>query len=403
MSTPLPAGSGRTAPTRPPARPAGGLRIARILGIDIELDPSLALIFALVVYSLGAHELAAWHPDWSPALRWLTATTAGVLFFASLLGHELSHSMVARHYGIRVPRIKLFLFGGQAEIEREPPHPRAEFWMAIAGPAFSLALGGACMGIAQLALGERGTAMLAEQPRAALATLGFAPTILLWLGSVNVVLAVFNMVPGFPLDGGRVLRAVVWWLTGNRARATRWAAGAGRFFGSAMMAFGAWTVLAEHQAGGFWYVLMGWFLSHLASASGQQERLHSALDGVRVGDVMRTHFETVDARQPLARFIDDQLMRSAQPLWPVLRQGAVVGAIGLEQVADVHADTRASATVMEAMLPLERIAILAPGAPAEQLLTQAHATALVFDGTRLVGMASATDALRRIALSGRES
>lgn len=399
MSTPLPAGPARPAPSRPPARPGGGLRVARILGIDIELDPSLALIFALVVYSLGAHELAAWHPDWSPALRWLTAVTAGVLFFASLLGHELSHSMVARHYGIRVPRIRLFLFGGQAEIEREPPHPGAEFWMAIAGPAFSLALGVACMGIAQVALGERGTAMLASEPRAALATLGFAPTILLWLGSVNVVLAVFNMVPGFPLDGGRVLRATVWWFTGDRARATRWAAGAGRFFGFAMMAFGAWTVLAAHEVGGFWYVLMGWFLSHLASASGQQERLHSALDGVRVAQVMRTHFEKVDADLPLAHFIDTLLMRSAQPLWPVLRHGEVVGAIGLEQLGAVDAAARARTTVAGAMLPLERVPSLTPGEPAERLLTQAHATALVFEGTQLVGMAGAADALKRIALA----
>ena len=390
MSTPV---SGRPRP--------GGWRIARIRGIDIELDPSLALIFALVAYTLGAQQLAAWHPDWPATTRWLTALAAAVSFFGSLLGHELSHAVVAQRYGIRVPRIRLFLFGGQAEIEREPPHPRAEFLMAIAGPAFSLALGVGCLALASSHLDAGATTLLANDPAKAFATLGVLPTILFWLGSVNIVLAIFNMVPGFPLDGGRVLRALVWWLSGNRALATRWASGAGRVFGFALMALGAWTVLARQDIGGMWYVLMGWFLSHLAAQSGRQEGVHAALERVRVDDVMRTHFETVDAAMPLQRFVDDVLMRSAQPLWPVLHHGGIVGTVGLEQLAGADAATRQAGTVADVMTPLPEVPKVDAGAPAEGLLALQGATALVLDGTRVIGMAGAVDALKRIAVNPR--
>ncbi len=388
-------------PTAPDAPRSGSWRIARIRGIAIELDPSLALIFALVVYSLGAHELAAWHPDWQPLTRWATALTAGASFFASLLGHELAHSVVAQHYGIRVPRIRLFLFGGQAEIEREPPHPRAEFLMAIAGPAFSFALGASCLALASTQFGPDAASQLASAPAKAIATLGVLPTILLWLGSVNIVLGVFNMVPGFPLDGGRVLRAVVWWLGGDRSRATRWAAGAGRLFGFALMAFGAWTVLFRQDFGGVWYVLMGWFLEHLATQGGQQERLHSALAGVRVADVMRTRVDSVDANLSLERFVDDVLMRSAQPKWPVLRQGVVVGAIGLEQLAGIDAAHRADRTVADAMTPLHAVPTTTRDSAAEDLLALHDATAMVLDGGHVSGLAGATDVVRYLAIATR--
>lgn len=263
-----------------------GLRLFMLFGIEIRLDWSVLIIFTLIVYSLGAGLFPQWHPDWAPATAWLTALAAGVIFFASLLAHELAHSLMARRYGIRVPRITLFLFGGMAEIEEDARTPREEFAIAIVGPITSAVIGVMFSSLAALAMGEQALAGLAEDPEAVMSTLSPAVTASLWLGSVNMLLAVFNLIPGFPMDGGRVFRAAVWWATGDALRATRLASEAGRLVGWGIIALGIWNVLALGNLGGLWLVFIGWFLTYLARSSYQQmltERtLRSALSLIHI-------------------------------------------------------------------------------------------------------------------------
>ena len=189
---------------KPIASERGGLRLFTIFGIEIRLDFSVVIIFGLIVYSLAAGLFPQWHPEWAAAVTWGTAFAAGIMFFASLLAHELSHSLTARRFGIRVPRITLFLFGGVAEIESEAETPAAEFTIAIAGPLMSAALGLAFMFIVSVSLDEQTLAQILEAPETGIAGLNPVMTACIWLGSVNMMLAIFNLIPGFPLDGGRV-------------------------------------------------------------------------------------------------------------------------------------------------------------------------------------------------------
>jgi Zn-dependent protease len=316
-----------------------GLRIGSLFGIEVRLDVSVILIFLLIVWSLAGGLFPDWHPDWSPALRWGTALAAGLLFFASLLAHEFSHSVVAQAYGIPVPRITLFLLGGVSELSSEPRTPRSEFLMAIAGPLMSLALG---IGFSLIGLQVAGAAFtdrMAEDRTGAVASLSPLATMLLWLGPVNLMLAIFNMVPGFPLDGGRVLRALLWWIGGDRLRATRWASDAGRLFGWFLIALGVLSLVTGQGLGGLWLVLIGWFLSSAAGQGYTRAWLEQSLRRLQVADLMRTRFDSTTPDTRLARFIDDQLLRSQQVLWPVEDATGLRGWIGQEDVAELDETT----------------------------------------------------------------
>lgn len=333
-------------------RKRSGLRLFSLFGIEVRLDVSVLLIFGLIVYSLGAGLLPGWHPQWSAALTWMTALVAGVVFFASLLAHELSHSLVARRFGIRVPRITLFLFGGMAEMDSEAKTPGAEFAIAIAGPLMSLFLGVLFTTLATTALDGDTLDRLLADPAGAMAGLGPAATACLWLGSVNVMLAVFNMLPGFPLDGGRVFRAVVWRLTGDYLLATRLASTAGRLFGWGLMALGFWNLLALGSPGGLWLILIGWFLSYLAAASYTQQLTLTTLRALKVRDIMRTQFEHVPAGVSIETFVEDYLLRSNQSLWPVLDEGRLVGLISTKDVTRIPVAERREKQVSAVMSPV---------------------------------------------------
>lgn len=375
-----------------------GLRLFSLLGIEIRLDWSVLIIFALIVYSLGAGLFPQWHGDWSPATSWITALAAGVIFFASLLAHEMSHSLMARRYGIRVPRITLFLFGGMAEIESEARNPKEEFAIAVVGPLMSLALGVMFTWIATASMGHDVARQITENPQAAMAGMSPAITACIWLGSVNIMLAVFNMVPGFPLDGGRVFRALVWWATGDPVRATRVASNAGRVVGWLIIAYGFWNLLALKNLGGLWLVLIGWFLTHLARASYTQMITERSLRSVRLADVMRTRFETVPASTTLERFVEDYLLRSSQQLWPVTDADRFVGTITFSDVATMAPEERSRRQVRDVLTPLDGQGCL----DADEMATTAlkrlggageQPVVVVRDG-RVVGLVRAGDILR---------
>lgn len=380
---------------------AHSTRIGSLFGIDIHLDASVLIIFALVVWILGGNVFPAWHPEWSAGLSWLTGLGAGILFFVSLLLHEMAHSLMARHYGIAVPRITLFLFGGVSEMQEEPTTPKTEFLIAIVGPGMSLLLGVLFSSLADARAPAGFADSLMQDQAAALASLSPMTTLLFWLGPVNLILAIFNLVPGFPLDGGRVLRAALWWLTGNLDRATRSAAAAGRLFGWLLMFLGALEALGGAVVQGLWLVLIGWFLSSAASSSYSQLMMRRTLQGCRVADVMRTHFETVDADTSVARFIDDFLLKSNQRLWPVTAAGRLVGFAGLEAIQEIEPARRSSLRVRDVMrtdideltLPPQTDAMNAMGR-----LSSRNAPLAVVRGDEVLGLLAQEDLVKWLAL-----
>ena len=386
----------------PPARErVSGIRLGRAFGVELVADWSLLIIFALVLFQLGAGVLPGWHPQWGEGLVWLVAFAAAVLFFASILLHELSHALVARHYGIPVRRITLFLFGGMAHMEREPGSPKAELLMAAVGPLVSLVIG-----LGSIALGGMlaGPALerFAEEPELAYASLGPGATLLLWLGPVNVVLAIFNMVPGFPLDGGRVLRAILWWVTGDLLRATRWASGAGRLFGLTLIAFGVWSIFRGAFLGGLWLALIGWFLSSAARMGYQQVVMREALEGVSVARLMRTSFEVVTPTTRVDELVYEHVMRTDQQAFPVLEGGRVVGIVAMHDVRRLRPEAWAGARVAEIMTPASQLVTIEPDASAaaalEALARHDVDQVPAVRGGELFGMVRRQDLVKWLAL-----
>lgn len=378
------------------------VRLATIAGIEVRLHASVVIIFSLIVLGLGNGVLPEWHPDWSAAPLWGTALATGLLFFASLLAHELSHALVAKANDLAVPRITLFLFGGVAEMEHEAPSPKIEFVVAAAGPAMSFALSILFFTIFlnQSPIGF-GTLVVEDQV-AAMGTLSSIATAALWLASVNLILAVFNLAPGFPLDGGRLFRAFLWWRSGDQLKATRRAAETGRVFGWALMLVGLFVFLRGDVVGGAWLALIGWFLSRLAAASVPQLMIDRVLKGLRVRNLMRTRFEAIDSEMPIDRFVRDYLLRSSQLVWPVQRQGRDVGVFNLEDVSALEAPTQSSLKVSEIMRPIDEIAQLSPdlsGRDALKRLADSTESPLpVIQCGRVVGLLHQGDILKWISL-----
>lgn len=380
------------------------MRLLTLFGIEVRLDFSVIFIFGLIVYSLGTGIFPGWHPNWPMGTIWSMAVLAGLLFFASLLAHEMAHSLVARRYGIRVPRITLFLFGGVAEIETEAETPAAEFNIAIAGPLMSLAIAMLCLLYVAASLDQPILELLVDNPEAAMAQIGPFVTVCLWLGSVNLMLAIFNMVPGFPLDGGRVARAAIWQLTGDRMRATQLAANAGRGFGWLIMGLGFWELLILKSMGGLWLVLIGWFLSHLAVQSYAQTFTQARLEPLSVAELMRTHFERVDADATVAFFVEECLLRSSQLLWPVMEGDRCVGTASLEEVVRLPVAERGATKVREIALTLEKSGAIDADLPATQAMSalaarQDHPVPVV-RGEEVVGLLRGADILKWLTLQG---
>lgn len=380
-----------------------GLSLFTLWGIEVRLDLSVIIIFTLIVFSLATGVFPGWHPDWSAGLNWGLALLSGVAFFASLLAHEMSHSLVSQHYGIPVPRITLFLFGGMAEISREPERPKEECLIAIAGPAMSFLIAIVCTNLALWTVADetlRGA--LRGGDLSAVANLGPLATALFWLGSINLVLAIFNMVPGFPMDGGRVFRAIIWALTGDQQKATRWASNGGRFFGWFLMALGVVSVFSGGGLGGLWWILIGWFISSLATLSYRQLMTNSALKDFRIADLMRTHFETVPAGLSVTGFVDDYLLRSSQRVWPVVDGDRARGIVSMSGITAVPAPERAHKTLEEVMRPLDPARDLSPDIPARDALQRLmkagdEALPVVEDG-RVVGLIQHADILKWLSL-----
>ncbi|MDQ2076903.1 site-2 protease family protein [Marinimicrobium sp. ABcell2] len=385
-----------------------GLSVGRIAGIQIQLDWSLLLIFGLITVVLGTGVFPTWHPDWSTVLVWTTAFSASFLFFVSVLLHELSHALVGRRFGAKVPRITLFLFGGMAHLEREPKTWKAEFWMAIVGPIASFAIGFLCLFLSGVVAGVDGEDF--DSPQQFLGALGPVPTMLLWLGSINIILALFNMVPGFPLDGGRVLRAIIWGATGNQHKATRWAASAGQAFAWILIAsgiamiFGATVpVFGTGTVNGLWIAFIGWFLNNAAMMSYQQMTMQESLDRVPVSQIMQHDIVTLAPDTHLQILADDYVLRSSQRCFPVESDKILKGLVCLEDLRRTLASERSQKSVADIMTPTEQLKTVQPdddAAEAFQLLGSSDINQLpVLKQGRLVGLLTRENLMRWLALN----
>lgn len=368
------------------------VRLGRVGGIAVGLNWSVFVIFALVVWALAGGRVPMEHPEVSQSWRFAGALGAGIVFFVSLLAHELSHAFVARRNGVKVEGITLWMFGGVARLQGEADDPGADFRIAAVGPAVSFLLGGLFLGLAALAgrMGLSGDAVI-------------VPAMLRWLGVINIVLAVFNLMPGAPLDGGRVLRAILWRWRGDRQRAAVLAARGGRIFGFVLVALGLLEFIATAAIGGLWLVMIGWFLVMAASAEEQHAKLSTALADVRVEDVMASNPVTVPRDTPVAAFIDDYAMRHRFSGYPVMDGNHVQGLVTLNRVKSVPHDRRLEVTVGDIACAIDDVPVTRPREPLPELLGRlsgcADGRALVLDDDRLVGLVSPTDVARRLEIS----
>lgn len=351
----------------------GGLRLGSISGIEIHADWSLLIIFVLISFSLATGLFLDWHPNWSTAIAWSTAFAAAVLFLASVLVHELSHAVVGRAHGVQIRRITLFMFGGVAQMENEPPSWRAELSMAIVGPLTSLALGFVFLGLVSLVNGP--VRIDPGHLQRSLSALRPISSLLLWLGPINVVLGVFNLVPGFPLDGGRVLRAVMWGMTGDLHRATQWASRAGQLFAWLLMSAGIAMMLGLQiplfgagLVNGLWLAFIGWYLNNAALMSYRQLLIRESLEHVPVRRLMQTRFLRIDPQMRVGTLLNEHLMGSGQRAFPVEADGRLAGIVSLRDLQKCPRDAQERTPIAEIMTPAAQLETLAPDQDAMKAL-----------------------------------
>jgi Zn-dependent protease/predicted transcriptional regulator len=382
---------------------SGGLKVARLFGINIFIDWSWIFIFMLVTWNLAFLVFPQVQPEWGLGLTVGLSLLASVLFFGSVLAHEMAHSLVAKARGLPVRRITLFIFGGAADIGREPRSPGDEFLIAVVGPITSVVLG-----IVFLVLGIfllNGSALVGEELTQTLAAIGPIATMLLWLGPINILLGVFNMVPGFPLDGGRILRSILWKITNNMLRATRLATFVGQLIAWIFIGTGVAMVLGIRIPifgtgilPGMWLAFIGWFLNNAASASYQQTVVQDLLEGVPVERLMRSDLTTVEPYTSVSQLVYDNIMGTEDKAYPVLYNERLVGVVYLSEVKKVSREDWETTLVRDIMTPADQVAVVGPREEASEALVKLSRRNVdqlpVVHGNQFVGMLRQRDVLR---------
>ncbi|HRW10009.1 MAG TPA: site-2 protease family protein [Caldilineaceae bacterium] len=392
-----------------------GFQLMRLFGINIRLDWSWLLIFLIISWNLS-FLFGQSHPDWGYGQVWIVAISAALLFFISVLLHELAHSLTALALGLPVKNITLFLFGGVSNIEREPPSPRAEFLITVVGPATSILLG---LLFTWLGIVSAGITSLNFAPTTTLvAELDPLPTLLLWLGPINLILGIFNLIPGFPLDGGRLLRSVLWAVSKDLTRATRWAAGVGRavawlfIFGGAAMIFGIQIpFFGSGFFSGLWLIFIGWFLSNAAAQSYQQVLTQDLLGGVAVARIMRRDPPTVQPSCTLSDLVDNHIMKSDDHAFPVVESDVegdqLVGLVTLDDMRRVARSDWDTTTVRQIMTATDKLVLTTPEEDADDALrklSQQDVRQLpVVQGQQLLGLLRRRDIMRWLQFQGAQA
>ncbi|MBE0411692.1 MAG: site-2 protease family protein [Anaerolineales bacterium] len=386
---------------------SGGINLGKLFGISIKIDWSWFFIFLLVTWQLAVGVFPSLQPEWNTIIHWLMAILASLMFFGSVLAHELAHSLMAKVRGLPVRRITLFLFGGVSNLEREPASPLTEFLVTIVGPITSFVLGGLFLYISSTLAGD--IAIEGLSATQFLAGLGPFASLFLWLGSINILLAVFNLVPGFPLDGGRVLRSILWAVTGNLKRSTRLASMVGQgiawvfIIAGIAMAFGfAIPPFQPSLIGGLWLAFIGWFLNMAAAQSYQQVVIRDLLEGVNVERLMRREPPIVSPYTEINHLVDDFIMRTDEHAFPVVDEDRLVGIICLDDVRKVPRSEWEHKQVGDVMTPYERLEFVGPREDAMEAFQRIQSRDIrqlpVIDRGELVGLLRRRDILKWLEL-----
>ncbi|HEV8637098.1 MAG TPA: site-2 protease family protein [Chloroflexota bacterium] len=368
----------------------GSFQVGRVLGIPVGVHATWLIVYFLVTWSLAAGFLPATYPGWAPGTYWAVGAAAGLLLFVSVLVHELSHALVARARGLPVKSITLFVFGGVAAIEGEAESPLDEFLVAVVGPLTSAAIAAlAWLGARQLG---------ATFPPGGG---GVGAAVLTYLAIANGLLAVFNLIPGFPLDGGRVLRAIVWAVSGSLRTATNVSSYVGQLVAFGLIAWGVLGMLGGDVLGGLWTAFIGWFLNGAAESSRQQLAVQETFRGVRVADLMTPGPATVEPDTPLDAFVYEEVIRRGQRALPVVDGGRLLGIVSVTDARKVPTEAWAS-TPVSAVMTAEELAAVAPGDELNRALKlmadRGLHQALVLDDGRLVGLLTRAAVIQYLAL-----
>jgi len=326
----------------------GGIPIGKAFGISLRLHYSWFFIFALITWALAANYFPAVYPNWSLTMKIGAGLLTSVLFFGSVLLHELMHSLVAIHEGIQIQSITLFFLGGVSQMAGEPGTAGDEFRMAGAGPLSSLILGGIFWGIS---LALRGATSQPAQ---------FGAAIAYYLGFINILLGVFNLIPGFPLDGGRVLRSLRWWRSQNLQSATRIAANIGRIIGFLLIFGGVWLIFSGNFFNGIWLAIIGWFLESAAIGSYRQTLFEGMLKGHVASEVMSQDCTAVPSAITIEQLVNENILTSGRRCFPVTSGGRVEGLVTLHNIKSVPRDLWKTKLVREVMTPLHDLKAIKP-------------------------------------------
>jgi Zn-dependent protease/CBS domain-containing protein len=354
----------------------GSLRLGKIAGIDIYAHFSWFIILILLTWSLASNWFAQVFPAWTAATSWLVAAISALLLFVCVLAHELAHALAARASGSAVRSITLFIFGGVAQLEEEAKRPGVEFRVALAGPIASFLLAGVAF---LLAWPLRGSGVAAE-------------AVLDYLAAANFLLAAFNLLPAFPLDGGRILRSIIWQLTGNFRTSTRVASSVGQACAYLLMLFGIVEFFTGNFFTGLWTAFIGWFLLSAAQSANSQVEQQSMLQGITVGQIMDPHPVTVAPNISLQRLMDEYILPLGLSSAPVMQGEDLVGLITLNDITRVGRERWSSTPIAYVMRLLEQVATVTPEQPLHGVLllmgTQDMNQVLVVQNGRLVGLLS---------------
>jgi len=361
----------------------GGFNLGKIFGIQFRLHYTWFIIFVFLIVSLSWQFFPVYYPGWSPWIYWVIGVIATILFFTSLVAHELAHSLVGRVNDIPIKSITLFIFGGVAQMTREATKASAELKMAAAGPACSLAIGG-MFGL--LWMLTRGVI----EPIAAMAY---------WLAQINVILAVFNLIPGFPLDGGRVFRSLMWHFSGNYQRSTRIATRVGQGVGYTFILGGILMMFLLHEwLGGVWLAFIGWFLQNTASISYRQTQWREALRGFTASQVMTSDYIVVPPNVTVDQLVQRYVLPTGQRFFPVADEGRFMGILTLSNIKSVSQSDWDMTQVEEIMLPVDQLKVASPEQDALSVMEQMGESGInqmpVVNEGRVIGLVTRDNLVR---------
>lgn len=364
------------------------VKLFRLLGFEVYIDASWLLIAFLIVWSLSVGYFPLQLPGLSPLIYWAMGIFGAIGLFLSIILHELCHSLVARKYGLPMKSITLFLFGGVAEMHEEPANPKVELWMAAAGPAFSIFFSGLLFAIYYATLPIPLPASIAS--------------VIFYLAFINLILAIFNLIPAFPLDGGRVLRSLIWMKKKNLREATRMASKSGQIFGLILIALGILTLFTGNLISAMWWVLIGLFIRGAASASYQQVLTREALAGESIERFMTKEIIAVPPHISLQDFIEHYVYPHHHRLYPVMKNDELVGCINTQNLKKISRSEWATTSIQAIMEPCSETNTISPEIDAMNAMAKMQQTQnsrlLVTDSNHVVGIITLKDILHFLSV-----